>query len=256
MLFQWQAQHPERFELATCAHQLQLLEQHAAGTTLPPEELERIGLSDVEVERIVRALQVHVAMRFRATNADPSRWEEPFMDRSWRQVAARALAADSSPSAEEVDDAASIVSRFLENRRKEGPPPILYLGLAVGLPLIPLMLQAALGLTSAALFRGGLVFRLLGVGVVSASGEEASRGRAFVRATIAWSPFVVAGLALHWAIFTMGPSGEVPGLRGLPVPWLVFVALPTALLASIVWSARSPQRGLQDRLAGTYLVPR
>ena len=124
----------------------------------------------------------------------------------------------------------------------------------MGLPLIPLILQAALGLLSAALFRGGLLFRLLGVGVVNASGEEVSRGRAFVRAAIAWSPFVIVGLAVDWAV--MEPSGAVQPIAWLPLPWLVFVVLPAALLASIAWSAKDPQRGLQDRLAGTYLVPR
>lgn len=257
LLFRWGDQHPERFELATCVHQLQLLEQAtAAGMTPHPEELERIGLSDVEVERIIRALRVYVAQQFRATNVDPSTWEEPFMDRSWRPVAARALAEHPPPSTEGVDDAASIVSRFLENRRQEGSVPN-FMGLAaVGLPLIPLMLSAALGLLSAALFRGGLLLRLLGVGVVNASGEETSRARAFVRATIAWSPFVMVGLAVFFAMDAMEPSGEVPHLLWLLLPWVVFVVLPAALLVSIAWSAKNPQRGLQDHLAGTYLVPR
>jgi hypothetical protein len=248
-------QHPERAALANCINQLQVLEEDAQWPK-PSENLERIGLGDVDVQRIVRALQVHVAQQFRATSVDPSSWEEPFMDRRWRATAARAIAVQPSPSAEELQDAANIVGRFLENRRTRTPAPVVYLGLAsVGLPLIPLLLLAALGPLSAVIFRGGLVFRLLGVGVVTASGEEASRVRAFVRATIAWSPFVIVGLAVFFGMEAMEPSGEVPRLPWLPLPWLVFGVLPSALLTVVAWSASS-QRGLQDRLAGTCLVPR
>ena len=115
---------------------------------------------------------------------------------------------------------------------------------------------AALGMLSAAFFRGGLLFRLLGVGVVDASGRETSRVRASVRATIAWSPFLILDIPVFLVLRTMEQSGAFPRGPWLPVPWLVFVGLPAAVLATVAWSARDPRRGLQDRLAGTHLVPR
>jgi len=255
--FQWQAQHPERAELATCLDELQLLKQYD-GTAPPPEELEKIGLGDVEIDRIKRALEVHVAERLRAARVYPSTWDDPFVRREWRAIAAAALAARPSPSVEEINDASAIVSRFLENRRENVPSaPLFYLGLsAVGIPLLSLTLLAALGVLSAALFRGGLLFRLLGVGVADASGRETSRVRASVRATIAWSPFLILDIPVFLVLRTMEQSGAFPRVPWLPVPWLVFVGLPAAVLATVAWSARNPRRGLQDRLAGTHLVPR
>jgi hypothetical protein len=254
--FQWQAQRPERADLATCVNELQLLKQYD-GTAPPPEELEKIGLGDVEIDRIKRALEVHVAQRLRAARVDPSTWDEPFMRREWRAIAAAALAARPSPSVEEINDATMIVSRFLENRRENTPSALFSLGLfAVGIPLISLTFLAALGVLSAALFRGGLLFRLLGVGVVDASGRETSRVRASARATIAWAPFVILDIPVFLVLKTMEHSGAFPRVPWLPVPWLVFVGLPAAVLATVAWSARNPRRGLQDRLAATHLVPR
>jgi hypothetical protein len=254
LLFRWMTQHPERVELTTCVHHLQLLEQDSVWPR-PSQDLERIGLSDVEVQRIVRALQVHVAQSFRATGVDPSRWEEPFMDRGWRTTVARALAEHPSPSAEELADTADIVGRFLENRRNAPGPTVGFLTLlaAVLLPLISLLPLAVLGPLLAAILRGGLLFRFLGIGVVDASGAETSRVRAAVRATIAWLPFVIAGLEVF---FFMDESGSVPRLPWLPQSWIVLIVLSGALLAGVVWAATNPQRGLQDRIAGTTLVPR
>jgi hypothetical protein len=179
------------------------------------------------------------------------------MDPNWRAIAGRALAAHPSPSAEELEDAASIVGRFLENRRNRTPAPVIYLGLAgVGLPLIPLMVLAVTGLLSAATFRGGLLYRLLGVGVVNAFGEETSRVRAFMRAAIAWSPFVIVALTVFFALDVMEPSGELSRLTWLPLSWIVFLVMPGALLTVVAWSASNPRSGLQDRIARTYLVPR
>jgi len=126
----------------------------------------------------------------------------------------------------------------------------------VGIPLISLTFLAALGVPSAALFRGGLLLRLLGVGVVDASGRETSRVRAAVRATIAWSPFLILDIPVFMVLNTMEHSGAFPRVPWLPVPWLVFVVLPAAVLATVAWSARNPRQGLQDRLSGTRLVPR
>jgi hypothetical protein len=254
--FEWQAQHPERADLATCVDELQSLKQYD-GAAPPPEELERIGLGDVEIDRIKHALEIHVAQRLRAARVDPSSWDEPFMRREWRAIAAAALAARPSPSVEEIDDASRIVSRFLENRRESAPSALFSLGLsAVGIPLTSLTFLAALGVLSAALFRGGLLFRLLGVGVVDGSGRETSSVRASVRAMIAWSPFVILDIPVFLVLRAMEHSGAFSRGPWLSVPWLVFVVLPAAVLATVAWSARNPRRGLQDRLAGTHLVPR
>ena len=91
-------------------------------------------------------------------------------------------------------------------------------------------------------FRGGLVLLIAGVTFVRKDGQRASRLRLFWRAIVAWSlvfPLVsvsVLALAKHW----------------IWQPWLALGLL--GLLAAV--SVALPRRGLQDRLAGTWPVPR
>ena len=95
---------------------------------------------------------------------------------------------------------------------------------------------------AAVLFRSGVVLLIAGVTYVRRDGLRASRLRLFWRALVTWSPslmlFIVAvvGMAKHltWQ------------------PWLVAALLCVLTVVSVLL----PQRGLQDRLAGTWPVPR
>jgi len=95
---------------------------------------------------------------------------------------------------------------------------------------------AMLGLFCAGAWRSGAWLRAFGIAVVTPDGKEASRFRAVGRAAVAWS----------W----------------VPVQ-LLFVAYGGPLLViaatkrfGLFYAADHPERGIQDRLAGTYLVPR
>ena len=95
----------------------------------------------------------------------------------------------------------------------------------------------------ALLFRGGLLLRALGIAVVRRDGTDASRGRMLWRACVAWS----------WI-----PLGIIAFSMLMPLmPWPAATAIVAPLiLGAIIWSAARPERSLQDRLAGTWLVPR
>jgi hypothetical protein len=97
---------------------------------------------------------------------------------------------------------------------------------------------AALGLAWAVALRGGFWLRACGIAVVMDHGDEVSRARAALRALVVWSwvPVQVAALFFGWSLLTA------------PI-WLIKAV-------AVVWAAVSPERGLQDRIAGTYLVPR
>jgi uncharacterized RDD family membrane protein YckC len=105
-------------------------------------------------------------------------------------------------------------------------------------------------LLAALLFRGGVLLRGLGIAVVTADGSNASRGRVFWRNFIAWAPVLAAPV----------PAALVRVLRagvGEELPWTTFMWVTLAALAvPTVISLLLPERSLQDRLAGTYLVPR
>jgi eukaryotic-like serine/threonine-protein kinase len=137
---------------------------------------------------------------------------------------------------------------------RSGGPKFLALG-AMGEVLL---YASAAGLVSAALFRGGLAFRLMGIGIVSDAGSEAGRVRALSRAVIGWGPL----LALAWVAYSRIPRSAYwdSAISGPPtLAWstgtlLVVFALIT--LAGTVYAIRHPERSLQDRIAGTWLVPR
>src|SRR5215469_2272331 len=97
-------------------------------------------------------------------------------------------------------------------------------------------------LIGALLFRGGLVSLVAGVTFVRKDGRRASRLRLLWRAIVAWSPAIVA-----LVVFALRISKPLNW-----EPWLALALL--GLLAA--WSLALPVRGVQDRLAGTWPVPR
>jgi hypothetical protein len=96
----------------------------------------------------------------------------------------------------------------------------------------------------ALLFRGGLFMYVFGIAVVTQDGSRASRLRTFWRSLVTWSACVLLPL-LIWLL----------SMSGLELTFSVYLVL-ALLIALIAWSAWMPERGIPDRLAGTYLVPR
>src|SRR4030095_8594160 len=103
--------------------------------------------------------------------------------------------------------------------------------------------QGILGVVSALVFRGGLFLNLFGFAVVSAGGARASRVRAFLRGSVAWLPLI-----------TFIPLYFYSSLDNRLLLMLPHLGL-AVLLAGAVCAVATPERGLQDRIAGTYLVP-
>jgi hypothetical protein len=92
------------------------------------------------------------------------------------------------------------------------------------------------------LFRGGLVLLIAGVAFVRKDGQRASRLRLLWRMLVAWSPMVLAFCLSILAITRHLTWG----------PWLALTLLALLAILSLVL----PQRGLQDRLTGTWPVAR
>jgi membrane-associated protease RseP (regulator of RpoE activity) len=136
-----------------------------------------------------------------------------------------------------------------------------------------LMVAGALGLFSALAARGGIALRLMSIGVVTRHGTPASGSRARLRAVLSWLPVLAASAAAftgHSPLLTLTPQAAqvwVISPMGLPIffptePSIPFVrlAIITVALAvfslAVIFALIRPERGLQDRLAGTWLVPR
>jgi len=226
----WLKRHPDVQQLRQCLVQLEILDWSG-----------QRGTEHQAAQR--QSLEVYVAGRFRTMISDQATWTEA----SWiitppqRRIAERALAAHPSPSEEEVNAAAAELKTFLEESPLFTPIPIpTFAFLAVYGILLAYV--AFPSVVCALAFRGGLLLHLLGIAIVTRTGTRASRLRVFWRSLITWSPCPLALIALV-------PFGDNGMVSGLPV-------ISAVLIAVAAWSALMPERGIPDRIAGTYLVPR
>jgi hypothetical protein len=93
----------------------------------------------------------------------------------------------------------------------------------------------------------GFTFRPLGAALVNRRGKRASRLRALWRAAVTWTPMVVTLIVLKRS--PQPPAASV-GLLAVQTTLVALVA------AAAVWAIDHPSRSLQDRLSGTWIVPR
>jgi len=140
------------------------------------------------------------------------------------------------------DAAAAEQARWLVSSGRLGWLPLLVV--VLGLTTV----AALAGLVSSLVVPGGITFRLLDLGVVGPDGRAVTRARGFGRAAIAWIP-AVAALGLFVSQPTSGTFAVEP--HWLPPLLLLAVFVAAGLLGLI-----DPRRGIQDRVAGTSLVPR
>jgi hypothetical protein len=202
----------------------------------------------------VRAYQIFIAAKHRATVEDPATWSSMWsllrINRELRPLAEEAIAAYPNPTEAEIRSAEPIVQGHLGRRKAalesmRSPPGVAQMLLLIGVAAS--LYEAALGLLSAWAFRGGLGLRLFGADVVTAEGERAGRMRTLLRALVAWSPAALAAVAIEIAPnpFTAGTA------------WLLAAGACVTLFAvGTAYAIRHPDCGLQDRVAGTRLVPR
>jgi uncharacterized RDD family membrane protein YckC len=107
---------------------------------------------------------------------------------------------------------------------------------------------ASCAILIALIARRGALMRGFGLDIVTAKGEPAGRVRILVRNIVTWSP-VLYPFALYAAIVAATPATANLVMEGAGVLCLIF-------LAAAVWlGIRTPERGIADRVAGTYLVP-
>ncbi len=189
-----------------------------------------------------RQFAIFIASHYRATIANDRSWNDPIalsmIKGEQRQFAERCVAEHPAPTKEEIADADAALEpqlrHFAEALR---PHP---LGVALALLIVYVGIPA---LIAALLFRGGLVLRMAGITFVRRDGKQASRLRVFWRALVAWSSLGLALLGLMPIL--LGASSDLA------------LGLACGLFCGLaVLSVALPERGLPDRLAGTWPVPR
>lgn len=190
-----------------------------------------------------RQFAIYVAAHYAGVITNQAVWSGPFaltmISGKDRKFAETSVAEHPAPTREEIANADAALKGLAT---AAATPPAA--GHLAGI-IFPGMLALYVGLPAliaALLFRGGVVLRLAGVVFVRRNGQLASRLRVFWRALVAWLP-VIVGLAL-WISMSNKHSAYTQALG-----WLIAGGL--ALI-----SAALPERGLPDRLAGTWPVPR
>jgi uncharacterized RDD family membrane protein YckC len=140
--------------------------------------------------------------------------------------------------------------------------------------IVGLMLGGSVGLLSALAARGGIALRLMRVAVVTRNGTVASGSRVRLRAALSWLPVVAVSAAafaghspllsltppVAW-FFMINPAGLHPVFflnePSILVARVTIMTVALALFAlAVILAVIQPERGLQDRLARTWLVPR
>jgi serine/threonine protein kinase len=193
------------------------------------------------------AVETVLAARYRSALADRTLYAPErllLLTEAHKTLADRILRRPVDPHTVEAAAARPAVRRMLEEGARLDLPPIS----AVALLLFygTLMAVALFGVAAAVATRG-VMLRLLGCEIVTADGRLAARWRVLARAVIAWSPLLLP------ALVSTALGGIAEGLLGLS---LVLAASLAVLFAGGVVAIAQPSRGLQDRLAGTWIVPR
>jgi len=192
-----------------------------------------------------RQLAIYVVHHYRGMITNQATWSNPLVlsliNGERRAFVEKSLAEHPAPTEAQIADADAAVDKIPKQEflaanpsRWVRPGMLMFTALLACVCLPALMAALA--------FRGGLVLLIAGVTFVRKDGRPASRMRLLWRAILAWCPSFFA-YELSMSALDKQPS------------WGPWVALALAgLLAA--WSVALPERGLQDRIAGTWPVPR
>ena len=188
---------------------------------------------------------LYIAAHYRDLVADAAVWSNAMarvlINGEGRAFAERSLDASGAAAPEEIAAADQAVAPLVDALgRQRAIPPRRMASLLFASTLI--MYVGVPAVLAALLFRGGLVLLATGITFVRKDGRRASRLRLFWRALITWVPLI-------------GAVGY--GVVALQQPWRGWLLVGgVSLVALIAGSLALPERGLADRLAGTWPVPR
>src|SRR5208282_3232478 len=178
-----------------------------------------------------------------------------------RSLLKQAVIGHLPPKPADLDEAARVLPERIEQQERETRlEPI-----AGGL-FIPIALGLAFGIFELAgivVFSQSLLLRLFGLAVVDRTGQPARRLRLLGRWLLTWG-FVPAVEIIAVVIFSLAVAARVVpaekmgnlGPYACSLAWTLGLGVTSLVLAATIYTVRRPSRSLQDRLAGTRVVPR
>jgi uncharacterized RDD family membrane protein YckC len=199
-----------------------------------------------------QAIEVALATRYRPTLTHLTQF--PLEYWPWvllphhRQIAERLLLRHpTDPDSQQVTRHLAVQALIRDASKPPDLPPVSIIGVAM--LVVSYGTAALISLVTALAFRGGIT-RILGLEFVTADGKPASRLRVLGRTALAWLP-----LLLPLGAVVVANAVRMPVSRFTMSMWASGVCVLLALAVVIV-SILHPERGIQDRLAGTWIVPR
>ena len=191
-----------------------------------------------------RLIAIYIASHFRDLISDSTRWNsllaQSMIPGPQRKFVEQSLVDHPNPSAEEIAEAEAALEQqiaAMQIANIDMPSWTPY----AAVPFSLIFYVAIPAIFAALFFRKGLVMLSCGVSVSRKDSRPAGRLRCFWRSLLAWSPWIAAPFV----------AGLVHPLAGIEVAIIVAcIVAPAAVAISLFL----PERGLQDRLAGTYLV--
>ena len=233
---------PDAFKLKACLQQLVSLDRKDPAK-LTAKELEQRDAIEIYIADHLRGQAEETASYALAFPASAGAQRESTM-------AQQAIARHPSRSPEQIKNADAVVAGVLASTSRgllQLSPPLVMWGLVALIAAAAAGFVAVLALIGAVFVRGGFTLRALGATLVTSDGRDVTRTRAVRRWIVTWSP-----LALSFLLFKWGPA-----IKGQTVGWDLLYTLPIAMLiAGAVWAWLHPSRGIQDRIVGTWIVPR
>jgi uncharacterized RDD family membrane protein YckC len=205
------------------------------------------GLEKDQPHPTDREFKIYVASHYQFLITNDATWNSgltvSLIKGDARKLAEQSVADFPAPTDEEKKEANAAMGkiaahlRFFDfsNMRGEFPYFVVF--------VVLLMYVCIPALAAALLFRGGLVLLAARVSFVCKNGKPASRLRLLWRASVTWSPLLLSLLFFGKPKLWHSPSIAIAVVVSL---LFVFAIISIAL----------PGRGLQDRLAGVWPVPR
>jgi serine/threonine protein kinase len=226
------------------------------------KDVKQPGLENIPVPEARAAMKTYIAGTYGPIVYDPQQWENPIVQSmltSQLRTLVEQLVKDSPPpTPDEVNKAKTLLQPLLDTRVAERAKELGFAGkhhmvdfITASVLGVYLLLTAFLSLFCAVAFRGGLMMRILSIAVVKEDGSDATRLHMLWRSLIAWSPILLLPVLIMFDVPLMEKAGGQDVIRaiGLSVMLILSLALGIAAIAT-------RGRGLHDRLARTWLVPR
>jgi len=217
---------------------------------------DKIGEAKLTPEQRRRrdAIEVYIAEYLQDEVRDAAATSRTFpivtFNRGGQTLAERSLARHQTRTKAEVKQGEQVVASLVDNSRKSLAGLQSFVArwaLAVMLTAWTSVFIGCLSLAGALAMASGFTLRGLGAALVTSDGADASRLRALWRAVVTWLP---AGVAV--ALVSVWPKPQAATFGET-----LLETLPLLVLAGgALWAIREPSRGIQDRLAGTRVVPR